>query len=169
MLILAPLAAHGHGGGVDDLGCHHNRRAGGYHCHRGALAGRSFASTAEAVLALGDKVPPHRPGSTAPSATAPTIVTGRATIVDGDTLDIGGKRIRLFGIDAPEHGQTCQTESMSYRCGRDATTALADKINQRPVACHRKDVDRYGRVVARCEAKGRDIGKEMVRQGWARN
>ncbi len=123
LLILAPLAAHAHGGGLDDLGCHFNRRAGGYHCHRGALAGRYFASKVEAVLALRDKLPP---GSTTPPATTPSIVTGRATVVDGDTLDIQGKRIRLHGIDAPESRQTCQTETQTYRCGRDATTALAE-------------------------------------------
>ncbi len=152
VLILAPLAAHAHGGGLDDFGCHHNRKAGGYHCHRGVLAGRSFESKADAILALGKKLPPHRPGSTVPPArvTTPMIVTGRATIVDGDTLDIGGKRIRLHGIDAPESGQNCQTETQTYRCGRDATTALVDKIGQRPIACHRKDVDQHGRVVAVC-------------------
>ena len=96
VVLLLVSDAHAHGGGLDDLGCHHNRLAGGYHCHRGPLAGRSFASKAEAVLALGDKLPPNR--STTPPATTPMIVTGRATIVDGDTLDIGGKRIRLFGI-----------------------------------------------------------------------
>ncbi len=145
LLILAPFAAHAHGGGLDGLGCHHNRKAGGYHCHRGTLAGRSFASKAEAVLALGDKLPPNRPGSTTPPVTTPMIVTGRATIVDGDTLDIGGKRIRLHGIDAPESRQNCRTETQTYRCGRDATTALTDKIGQHPVTCHRKDTDRYGR------------------------
>ncbi len=46
-LILALLAllvdsqAHAHGGGIDMLGCHHNRKAGGYHCHRGVLAGQT--------------------------------------------------------------------------------------------------------------------------------
>ncbi len=169
LLILAPLAAHGHGGGLDDLGCHYNRRAGGYHCHRGSLDGRSFASKVEAILALRDKLPPHRPSSTVPPArvTTPMIVTGRATIVDGDTLDIGGKRIRLHGIDAPESQQNCQTESLSYRCGRDATTALADKIGQRPVACHRKDVDRYGRLVGVCWIGTEDLNAWMVWQGWA--
>lgn len=37
-LLLEPIAAHAHGGGRDTLGCHHNQRAGGYHCYRGALA-----------------------------------------------------------------------------------------------------------------------------------
>ena len=33
-----------HGGGLDRYGCHHDRKAGGYHCHRGPCAGKSFAS-----------------------------------------------------------------------------------------------------------------------------
>ncbi len=169
LLFLTPITAHGHGGGLDGLGCHHDRKAGGYHCHRGALAGRTFASKAEAVLALGKKLPPHRPGSTVPPArvTTPMIVTGRATIVDGDTLDIGGKRIRLHGIDAPESEQTCQTEVQTYRCGRNATTALADKIGQHPIACYRKDTDRYGRKVAVCWIGSDNLNAWMVFQGWA--
>jgi len=45
--LMFPLAAWAHGGGLDAYGCHHNRKQGGYHCHRGAMAGRSFASKAE--------------------------------------------------------------------------------------------------------------------------
>ena len=164
LLFLAPLAAHAHGGGLDDLGCHHNRKAGGYHCHRGALSGRSFTSKVEAVLALRGKLPPHL---TTPPATTPSIVTGRAAVVDGDTLDIGDKRIRMYGIDAPETRQSCRTETQTYRCGRDATTALGDKIGQRPVACHRKDVDRYGRIVAVCWIGADDLNAWMVWHGWA--
>lgn len=36
--------AHPHGGGLDAYGCHHNRKAGGYHCHRGQFVGQSFQS-----------------------------------------------------------------------------------------------------------------------------
>ena len=39
-----PTSVNSHGGGLDAYGCHHNRKAGGYHCHRGQLAGQSFAS-----------------------------------------------------------------------------------------------------------------------------
>ena len=48
----ASASANAHGGGLDGLGCHHNRKAGGYHCHRGTLAGQSFLSKQEAVEAL---------------------------------------------------------------------------------------------------------------------
>ncbi|MCI0719387.1 MAG: YHYH domain-containing protein [Acidobacteria bacterium] len=57
LLVLAqvaaiPTVAGAHGGGLDSFGCHHNRKAGGYHCHRGALAGRSFSSKDEALKAM---------------------------------------------------------------------------------------------------------------------
>src|SRR5262245_41250346 len=34
-------------------------------------------------------------------------LAGQATIIDGDTIEIHGTRVRLFGIDAPESAQTC--------------------------------------------------------------
>ena len=42
--IFASPPVFGHGGGLDSYGCHHNRKAGGYHCHRGTFAGPSFES-----------------------------------------------------------------------------------------------------------------------------
>jgi len=53
LAVLLPAPALSHGGGLDDLGCHHNRKQGGYHCHRGPLAGQAFSSKAEALEALG--------------------------------------------------------------------------------------------------------------------
>ena len=51
--ILAPSApAFAHGGGLDGMGCHHNRKAGGYHCHRGPMKGMSFGSKDEALRHL---------------------------------------------------------------------------------------------------------------------
>lgn len=54
-----PGLAWAHGGGLDAHGCHHDRKRGGYHCHRGPLAGRSFNSQAEMLeekaTAEGDK------------------------------------------------------------------------------------------------------------------
>ncbi|MBI4461187.1 MAG: YHYH domain-containing protein [Acidobacteria bacterium] len=51
-LIVAASAAYPHGGGLDSLGCHNDRKNGDYHCHRGPLAGRSFSSKAEAEKEL---------------------------------------------------------------------------------------------------------------------
>ena len=94
-------------------------------------------------------------------------IAGMARIIDGDTIDIAGQRIRLHGIDAPETKQTCRAEGRTYRCGRDATSALEARIGQHPVTCHRKDTDRYGRAVAVCWIGAENLNAWMVWQGWA--
>jgi endonuclease YncB( thermonuclease family) len=98
---------------------------------------------------------------------AQDIVAGRASVVDGDSLEIHSERIRLHGIDAPESGQWCSRNSIAYRCGQDAAFALADKIAFKVVSCLRRDTDRYGRMVAVCTAGGEDLGGWMVSQGYA--
>lgn len=61
------------------------------------------------------------------TAPAAEMVTGRASVIDGDTIDIRGVRVRFNGIDAPEKWQRCkQSARVSYRCGRDAAFALDD-------------------------------------------
>ena len=54
--------------------------------------------------------------------------TGRATVIDGDTIEVRGERIRLDAIDAPESGQTCEVDGQPWRCGQQAALALADKL-----------------------------------------
>lgn len=97
---------------------------------------------------------------------APTI-TGTASVIDGDTLEIHGKRIRLHAIDAPESRQTCERGGEAWRCGQASALALADKIGRRPVSCEQTDVDRYKRIVARCFASGEDLNGWLVGQGLA--
>ena len=50
--MLLPSSILAHGGGLDEFGCHNDRKHGGYHCHRGPLDGKSFASQHEMVAAL---------------------------------------------------------------------------------------------------------------------
>lgn len=94
-------------------------------------------------------------------------VAGRASVVDGDTIEIHGERIRLFGIDAPESAQLCLAGTERWRCGQQAAFALDGKIAGRPVACTEKDRDRYGRIVAVCRAGDEDLGAWLVAEGWA--
>lgn len=95
-------------------------------------------------------------------------VVGRASVIDGDTIEIHGQRIRLHGIDAPEKGQPCfDATNRPYRCGQKAAMALEEFIGQSPVTCQEKDVDRYGRNVASCRARGEDIELWLVRSGHA--
>jgi endonuclease YncB( thermonuclease family) len=92
-------------------------------------------------------------------------VTGTARIVDGDTIEIKGQKIRLWGIDAPEPAQRCTEGGAPYPCGLDASRALAKQIGRRPVSCTRRDTDRYGRMVAVCSVEGMDISEWMVTRG----
>lgn len=95
-------------------------------------------------------------------------IAGRASVIDGDTLEIHGVRIRLFGIDAPEGGQTCRSAAgKNWRCGTVAARKLDELTRGKTVRCAQRDIDRYGRVVAVCIAGGRDVSAELVEQGLA--
>jgi endonuclease YncB( thermonuclease family) len=92
---------------------------------------------------------------------------GVASVIDGDTIEIHGQRIRLYGIDAPEASQTCDLEGRPWRCGAASANALADHIGRRTVTCDPRDRDRYGRLVAACSVGDAGISPWMVREGWA--
>lgn len=94
-------------------------------------------------------------------------IVGVASVIDGDTIEIYGQRIRLYGIDAPESRQLCSVNGQSYRCGQKAALALADLIGRKSVACERRDRDRYGRIVAICAAAGVDLAAWLVSEGHA--
>ena len=93
---------------------------------------------------------------------------GQASVVDGDTLEIHGMRIRLWGVDAPESSQLCRGEdSLQYRCGAQAANDLDSFIARRPVNCTPVAADQYGRTVATCSVAGADIGEWLVHNGLA--
>jgi endonuclease YncB( thermonuclease family) len=95
-------------------------------------------------------------------------LAGQASIIDGDTLEIHGTRIRLWGIDAPESNQLCRgDDSLQYRCGARAANELAAMVDSRPVICQPVSLDRYGRTVASCAVAGADLAEWLVRQGLA--
>jgi len=94
---------------------------------------------------------------------------GRARVIDGDTIDIAGTRIRLEDIDAPEANQTCvDLKGQAWPCGKTATDELRAHINGRELNCQPSGVDRYRRMLAVCSLPdGSDVNAWMVRQGWA--
>lgn len=100
------------------------------------------------------------------STTAPTL-TGPASVIDGDTIEIDSTRIRLWGIDAIEIGQDCSIQGVSWDCAKESTAALAAHIAGHDVSCVPKGRDRYDRLIATCRANDVDVGAWLVRQGLA--
>lgn len=105
--------------------------------------------------------------SAAKGAKAPT-VQGTAVVLDGRTIEIKGKKIRLFGIDAPNPNQTCWYAKGEFPCGRYAKQTLGLNIKNQDLTCHQRGIDAKGRIQAVCyDAKGQDIGRFLLRHGWA--
>ncbi|MDC0627944.1 thermonuclease family protein [Pelagibacteraceae bacterium] len=95
-------------------------------------------------------------------------ISGAPKITDGDTIKILNKRIRLYGVDAPEKKQICIKNSQEYRCGQEATNALIKKVNEKTVVCKVQDkLDRYKRYIGVCFLGDIDLNKWMVRNGYA--
>jgi endonuclease YncB( thermonuclease family) len=94
-------------------------------------------------------------------------LVGSARVIDGDTIEVRGKRVRLHGIDAPESDQTCLDGGQRWPCGRRSTQALRDRVAGGTVRCVGDEEDRYGRLIAICYADGTNLNAWMVEQGWA--
>jgi endonuclease YncB( thermonuclease family) len=99
---------------------------------------------------------------------ADTTITGVASIVDADTLEIRSERIRLVGVDAPESGQKClSVDAKLVRCGSIAANALDKWINRNPVTCEIEGKDRYGRFLGECSVRGTSVQQWLVTNGHA--
>ncbi|QFR31831.1 thermonuclease family protein [Ancylobacter sp. TS-1] len=94
-------------------------------------------------------------------------LTGAVRVADGDSLEVGGERVRLDGIDAPELHQSCGEGAKAWPCGERARAALEALVARGTVSCRPVDEDRYSRAVSVCTVDGADIGARLVEQGWA--
>jgi endonuclease YncB( thermonuclease family) len=111
----------------------------------------------------------------ASSAAHADTITGRATVTDGDTLEIHGERIRILDVDAPERGQLCfkKLQSMdegAWPCGLQAALVLSDWIGEQTVTCETTSMETTGLVktwLARCAVAGRDVAEWLAENGWA--
>lgn len=81
---------------------------------------------------------------------------------DGDTISVmhfgRAEKVRLFGIDCPEHGQDFGAKAIDFT----ADFAFGKMAEVRPV-----DRDQYGRTVAWVVVDGKSLNKELVRAGLA--
>ena len=98
-------------------------------------------------------------------------ITGFAKVIDGDTIKINSKKIRLYGIDAPEKKQKCKKTYLTisfmsftkdYMCGEVSTQKLIKKINKQKLNCNILDVDRYKRLIGECFKRNINLNSWMV-------
>ena len=103
-------------------------------------------------------------------------ITGFAKVVDGDTIKINSKKIRLYGIDAPEKKQKCKkiyltisfmSFTKDYKCGEVSTQKLIKKINKQKLNCNILDIDRYKRLIGECFKRNINLNSWMVSNGYA--
>lgn len=104
-------------------------------------------------------------------ATALLAIPARADhtrVIDGDTLEIGGRLINLYGIDAPELGQRCSLPSGgTWPCGKAAARVLDELVAGAHLDCTDQDAARGEPVTSVCLFAGLDINRQMVRDGFA--
>ena len=96
-------------------------------------------------------------------------LVGPARVVDGDSIEIAGARVRLEGIDAPELNQSCKdSRGQPWSCGRTAAQELRSHIGGRELRCEPSGRDRFDRMLAICVLPDHsDVNAWLVRQGWA--
>ena len=117
---------------------------------------------AAAPLGQTHAVPPPRPSALT------RLRSGPACILDGDTIDIAGERVRLQGINAPETEQHCpDAQGERWACGARATTAPRGRIAGWVVTCAGYERGRYGRLIDVCGVSGGDLNAWMASAGWA--
>jgi endonuclease YncB( thermonuclease family) len=101
------------------------------------------------------------------AADDPAVYRGAAEVVGPAMLSLGGKRIVLFGIDAPVKGQPCYAGAKTWDCSTASAKTLLNIIGTQEVACEERRVDRFGRVFAVCKAREVDINRTLVEAGLA--
>lgn len=98
-----------------------------------------------------------------------TAAAGSARVIDGDTFDYGGARIRVADIDTPEVNGRCPYETqLAARATRRMRTLLAaGPFDLHPLGSGR-DEDRYGRKLRIVTRDGQSLGDVLVAEGLAR-
>ena len=94
-------------------------------------------------------------------------ITGRAFIIDGDTLKINGVKVRLVGVDAPEISQKCKTHGHIENCGEIVKLRLVQVTSNEDTTCYSHGKDYFGRVLAECYINDININKWLLREGLA--
>jgi endonuclease YncB( thermonuclease family) len=95
------------------------------------------------------------------------VYRGRAEVTGPAMLSLDGKRIILYGIDAPVKGQPCRSGGKNWDCSTASAKILLNLIGTQEISCEQRRADRFGRVFATCKAGDVDINRALVETGMA--
>lgn len=104
------------------------------------------------------------------SAPARAELAGIAVTISGDTIEVQGQRVRLYGVTSPGMDQLCIGAQAQWRCGMVAKLRIDQHIGTSPVHCQEQGVDRHGRILGRCridDGRGAELNRWLVTSGWA--
>jgi endonuclease YncB( thermonuclease family) len=96
-----------------------------------------------------------------------TLYRGSAEVTGPGTLSLDGKRILLWGVDAPVRGQPCYAGNKTWDCATASAKTLLNLVGDQEIACEQRRVDQFGRVFAVCKAGEVDINRALVEAGMA--
>ena len=111
----------------------------------------------------------------ATSVASAETIAGPASVIDGDTLEIRGERVRILDVDALERGQFCFKKLQSldegaWPCGLQAAMALSDWIGGQTVTCEtttQETTELHETWLARCAVAGQDVAEWLAASGRA--
>jgi endonuclease YncB( thermonuclease family) len=94
--------------------------------------------------------------------------SGKASVIDGDSIKVGKNEVRLFGLDAPEYKQNCFDEkNQEYACGLMSRAFLVSLAHKKEVKCIYAKKDKYDRFLGKCFVGEISINEELVKNGMA--
>jgi endonuclease YncB( thermonuclease family) len=97
----------------------------------------------------------------------PPLYHGMAEATGPAMLSLDGKRIVLWGVDAPVRGQPCYAGNKTWDCATASAKTLLNLVGDQQIACEQRRVDQFGRVFAVCKAGEVDINRALVEAGMA--
>ena len=101
------------------------------------------------------------------SAEDSPVYRGLAEVVGPAMLSIDGKRIVLYGVDAPVKGKPCFAGTKVWDCATASAKTLLNLVGAQAIACEQRRVDGFGRIFAVCKAGEIDINRALVEAGMA--
>jgi endonuclease YncB( thermonuclease family) len=88
------------------------------------------------------------------------------TLIDAGTVDVGGQRMLLYGVDVPDAAQSCDDGKWFPRA--EGTAALARFVGTRPMNCSQVSFNYTKNMPeALCFVESADLQAFLVEGGWA--